>query len=51
LWDVPYFPVIPKVIQFGLLGVPALFQVLSRTTWTPLAMGVNQIVVARKQGG
>ncbi len=51
LWDVPYFPVIPKVIQFGLLGVPALFQVVSRTTWTPLTMGVNQIVVARKQGG
>ena len=51
LWDVPYFPVIPRVIQFGMLGVPALFQVLSRTTWTPLAMGVNQIVVARKQGG
>jgi SAM-dependent methyltransferase len=51
LWDVPYFPVVPRVIQFGMFGVPALFQVVTRTTWTPLAMGVNQIVVARKQGG
>jgi SAM-dependent methyltransferase len=48
LWDVPYFPVVPNIIQFGLLGLPALFQVLTRTTWTPLSMGVNQIVIARK---
>ena len=24
LWDVPYFPLIPKVVQFGLFGLPAL---------------------------
>lgn len=48
LWDVPYFPVIPKAVQFAVFGVPALFQVLTRTTWTPLTMGVNQIVIARK---
>jgi SAM-dependent methyltransferase len=48
LWDVPYFPVVPKVIQFGLLGLPALIQVMTQTTFTPLSMGVNQIVVARK---
>jgi SAM-dependent methyltransferase len=48
LWDVPYFPVIPKMVQFGALGVPALIQVLTRTTFTPLAMGVNQVLVARK---
>jgi SAM-dependent methyltransferase len=50
LWDVPYFPVIPKVIQFGLFGVPALLQVMTRTTFTPLTLGVNQILIARKQG-
>ncbi len=50
LWDVPYFPVIPKVIQFGALGLPALLQVMTRTTWTPLSLGVNQILIARKQG-
>jgi SAM-dependent methyltransferase len=48
LWDVPYFPVIPKVVQFGVLGLPALFQVVTKTTFTPLSMGVNQIVVAKK---
>lgn len=48
LWDVPYLPLIPQGLQFGLFGLPALFQVLTRTTWTPLALGVNQIAIARK---
>jgi SAM-dependent methyltransferase len=48
LWDVPYFPVIPKIVQFGLFGLPAFAQVVTRTTWTPLSMGVNQIGIARK---
>ncbi len=48
LWDVPYLPLIPKVVQFGLFGVPAFAQVVARTTWTPLSMGVNQIGIARK---
>ncbi len=48
LWDVPYLPLIPKVVQFGMFGVPAFAQVVARTTWTPLSMGVNQIGIARK---
>ncbi|NWF69569.1 MAG: class I SAM-dependent methyltransferase [Chloroflexi bacterium] len=48
LWDVPYVPLLPKVVQFGLFGLPALLQVLTRTTWTPLSMGVNQIAIVRK---
>jgi SAM-dependent methyltransferase len=48
LWDVPYLPLIPKVLQFGMFGLPALAQVVTRTTLTPLALGVNQIGVARK---
>ena len=48
LWDVPYLPLIPKIVQFGMFGIPALAQVVARTTWTPLAMGVNQIGIARK---
>jgi len=51
LWDVPYFPLIPKSVQFGLLGLPALAQVLTRTTFMPLALGVNQILIARKKTG
>jgi len=49
LWDVPYLPVLPKVVQFGLFGLPALAQVITRTTWTPLSAGVNQILIARKR--
>jgi 2-polyprenyl-3-methyl-5-hydroxy-6-metoxy-1,4-benzoquinol methylase len=48
LWDVPYAPLIPKAIQFAVLGLPALAQVVTRTTFTPLALGVNQIGIARK---
>ncbi len=51
LWDVPYFPVIPRQIQFAVLGLPALLQVLTRTTFIPLAQGVNQIGIARKPVG
>lgn len=48
LWDVPYFPVIPKGVQFAVLGLPSLVQVLTRTTWIPVSMGVNQIAIAHK---
>ncbi|NLX08913.1 MAG: class I SAM-dependent methyltransferase [Chloroflexi bacterium] len=48
LWDVPYFPLVPKIVQFGVLGLPALAQVVTRTTFTPLTLGVNQIMIARK---
>ncbi|MCD4685614.1 MAG: methyltransferase domain-containing protein [Anaerolineae bacterium] len=48
LWDVPYLPLLPKVAQFALFGVPALLQVVTRTTFTPLTLGVNQIAITRK---
>ncbi len=48
LWDVPYFPIIPKTVQFGMFGLPAFLQVATRTTFTPLSLGVNQIGIARK---
>jgi SAM-dependent methyltransferase len=48
LWDVPYLPLIPKGLQFGLFGFPAFLQVVTRTTWMPLALGVNQINIVRK---
>jgi SAM-dependent methyltransferase len=51
LWDVPYVPVVPKAMQFGLFGWPALLQVLTRGTWMPLPLGVNQIVIARRPVG
>ncbi len=48
LWDVPYVPLLPAKIQFALFGFPALIQVLTRATFMPLSLGVNQIVIARK---
>ncbi|MCE2490969.1 MAG: hypothetical protein J4G17_13535 [Anaerolineae bacterium] len=48
LWDVPYVPLLPVKLQFALFGLPALIQVLTRSTFMPLALGVNQIVIARK---
>lgn len=48
LWDVPYLPLLPKGIQFAFFGFPALLQVLTRTTWMPLTLGVNQIGIAHK---
>lgn len=48
LWDVPYFPIIPTKLQFAMFGLPAFLQVVTRTTFTPLALGVNQINIVRK---
>ena len=48
LWDVPYLPLLPKTVQFGLFGLPAFVQVLTRTTWMPLRLGVNQVGIFRK---
>ncbi len=47
LWDVPYVPLVPRAAQLAFFGAPALVQVLTRATFMPLALGVNQIVVAR----
>lgn len=49
LWDVPYLPIIPKSAQFTLFGFPAFLQVMTRTTFMPLALGVNQVGIARKR--
>jgi hypothetical protein len=45
---VPYFPIIPTKLQFAMFGLPAFLQVVTRTTFTPLALGVNQINIVRK---
>lgn len=48
LWDVPYLTGVPAGLQFAVFGLPALLQVVTQTTFTPLAWGVNQIIIARK---
>lgn len=49
LWDVPYLPVIPASIQFGIFGLPSLVQVLTGGTLIPVSLGVNLITIARKR--
>jgi SAM-dependent methyltransferase len=49
LWDVPYLPLVPSSIQFALFGLPSLLQVLSGLALIPTSMGVNQIIIARKE--
>lgn len=48
LWDVPYLPLIPNIAQFAIFGLPAFLQVVTRTTFMPISMGVNQINIVRK---
>jgi SAM-dependent methyltransferase len=48
LWDVPYVPLFPASLQLAVLGLPAFVQVVTRTTFMPLTLGVNQITIARK---
>jgi SAM-dependent methyltransferase len=48
LWDVPYLPLIPSSIQFGMFGIPSLLQVISGLALIPTSLGVNQIVICRK---
>jgi SAM-dependent methyltransferase len=49
LWDVPYLPLLPRSIQFGMFGFPSLIQVLTGTTLIPTSLGVNTITIARKE--
>ncbi len=48
LWDVPYMPLVPTTLQFAFFGLPAFLQVMTRTTFMPLSLGVNQINIVRK---
>jgi SAM-dependent methyltransferase len=49
LWDVPYIPLAPKPVQLAVFGLPAMFQVLTRSSFIPTRWGVNQINVFRKR--
>lgn len=48
LWDVPYLPLLPRSIQFGLFGLPSLAQVVTGGAFIPVSLGVNTITLARR---
>ncbi len=50
LWDVPYFPFIPRIVQGVIFGLPAALQVLTGTAMIPVRCGESAIFVAEKTG-
>jgi SAM-dependent methyltransferase len=50
-WDVPYFPVVPAVLQKFLFGAPGGLQALLCLPFLPPRWGESLIFIARKKGG
>lgn len=50
LWDVPYLPLLPARLQFAVFGLPSALQVATGRCLLPTALGVNQVIVARRPG-
>jgi len=48
LWDVPYLPVIPPLLQLPIFGVPAALQVLLGIPFIPVRWGESLIIIAKK---
>ena len=49
LWDVPYLPWIPKLVQLGLFGFPSALQVISGRIILPTWLGVDLITIGQKR--
>ena len=47
-WDVPYVPLIPRVLQLPVFGWATVLQTLCFGQWIPVRLGENLIVVAEK---
>ena len=48
LWDSPYLPLIPKIFQQLIFGLPAMFQTLLTVPFIPTILGESFVIVARK---
>jgi 2-polyprenyl-3-methyl-5-hydroxy-6-metoxy-1,4-benzoquinol methylase len=51
LWDVPYLPRIPAILQLPIFGVPAAIQVLVGVPLIPVRWGESLMVIAAKESG
>jgi SAM-dependent methyltransferase len=51
LWDAPYVPGIPKILQKILFGFPAIVQTLMTVPYLPTSLGESMAVLARKGCG
>lgn len=48
LWDAPYLPFIPKIIQQIIFGLPAVLQTISTIPFIPVNLGESVVIVAQK---
>lgn len=49
MWDVPYLPAVPNILQKLFFFPPAAVQVITATAFLPTRLGECLIVIARKQ--
>lgn len=48
MWDVPYIPVVPAILQLPIVGLPAIVQTLTGIPFIPVGLSESLICVARK---
>lgn len=48
LWDSPYIPTIPTMIQQAVFGLPAAVQTLLTLPFIPINLGESIVIIARK---
>ena len=48
MWDVPYVPVIPAILQLPIVGFPAIIQTLSGIPMIPVGLSESLIAVVQK---
>jgi SAM-dependent methyltransferase len=48
LWDVPYIPLVPSIVQLALFGAPMAVQTVTALPFIPVRFGEALIVVAEK---
>jgi SAM-dependent methyltransferase len=48
LWDVPYLPAVPTLVQRALFSLPTIAEVFVGGTFLPVGWGENLLVVARR---
>lgn len=48
MWDVPYVPVIPAILQLPIVGFPAIVQTLSGIPMIPVALSESLIAIVQR---
>jgi hypothetical protein len=51
LWDVPYVPLVPNLLQLAVVGLPAVVQTVMCRPLLPAAISESLLVIAEKSVG